>query len=979
MSTYALRFVGQQGLSNRLSDFDLNQFFQLTSDDIKAVGAQFRSDHRAPAALMVLYLRAVGRPLDSSTVLPRNLLRYVGETFRTAAPTIASLRSIYQRSQTLYKHQLWAKTHLGLKDLDDQSEAELVALLKLQAAEASHADDLATAACHWLYEHRILIPGPRRVQDWARAAFAATEDEILQTIRKAVPAATLKSCRDSAYRLRPDGAATHLEWLKTPSRRHGQTSLAEVLEKIRYLKGLTAHEWALDSIAIPKQRAYAQQMQARRPAKSKEIKDTTQTIELVCFLRMTLLELTDLAIQQGSRRSQKLFRDAAQKAQTSRGRSESTARQQSLKAREVLRDETKTWRARCMEADQVLSDLLDTPHGSFLSQVRRALAADQLRVKAFLGGLEGLEFGGQADDAGFVQWTAWCDLQGMKATELPPNFTLPEVGTAWHDLVHDADPKSGLQAFAACAMMSLRKSLRSGKVWIDHSLSFRQRDQMLISPQEWARERDNYIALLGLPRTADEFIEPALDNLKVGVAAVSEACKKGKIEIGADGMLHLPAVIALPDEGEPRRMRDLIYQLIGDVQFPDILLEMDASCSVSEVLLGHRAETVAQLLALYAALLAHGTDIDAKTAASMIPGVDTAQVSVAMRALETHGRLRRANERVVEFQGRVPLAAHWGSGEKASADMMSLDASRHLWSARVDPRRRTYAAGIYTHLLDRWGIVYDQPIVLNERQAGVAIEGVEQHNRSQDRIRLSLLAVDTHGYTNGAMAVAKLLGFDLCPRLRDLPERKLYLPAGFVVPENIERVTVKRLSRKAIREGWDELLRLIASIRMGKIGADLALRFLGSAAQGDPVYRAAEHLGRLLRSIFLCDYVTIEDFRREIHTLLARGESVHQLQRVVYTGKLPTERGRRRDEMKAVSGSHALLTNIVIAWNTTRMNDVVERLRKGGMEIDDAWLRRMGPAHSSHINFRGTFRFGVEKYAQALLRSSSASRRSATA
>ncbi len=130
----------------------------------------------------------------------------------------------------------------------------------------------------------------------------------------------------------------------------------------------------------------------------------------------------------------------------------------------------------------------------------------------------------------------------------------------------------------------------------------------------------------------------------------------------------------------------------------------------------------------------------------MIPGVDTAQVSVAMRALETHGRLRRANERVVEFQGRVPLAAHWGSGEKASADMMSLDASRHLWSARVDPRRRTYAAGIYTHLLDRWGIVYDQPIVLNERQAGVAIEGVEQHNRSQDRIRLSLLAVDTHGY-----------------------------------------------------------------------------------------------------------------------------------------------------------------------------------------------------------------------------------------
>lgn len=67
-----------------------------------------------------------------------------------------------------------------------------------------------------------------------------------------------------------------------------------------------------------------------------------------------------------------------------------------------------------------------------------------------------------------------------------------------------------------------------------------------------------------------------------------------------------------------------------------------------------------------------------------------------------------------------------------------------------------------------------------------------------------------------------------------------------------------------------------------------------------------------------------------------------------------------------------MLTNIVLAWNTSRMDDVVGRLRKDGMSIDDAWLRRMGPVHFGHINFRGTFRFGIEKYAQALLRQSSA-------
>lgn len=94
---------------------------------------------------------------------------------------------------------------------------------------------------------------------------------------------------------------------------------------------------------------------------------------------------------------------------------------------------------------------------------------------------------------------------------------------------------------------------------------------------------------------------------------------------------------------------------------------------------------------------------------------------------------------------------------------------------------------------------------------------------------------------------------------------------------------------------------------------------------------------------------------------------MHQLQRAVYSGKLAPERGRRRDEMRAISGSHALLTNIVLAWNTSRMDEVVERLKRDGIVVEDEWLRRIGPAHFSHINFRGTMKFGVERFAAALI------------
>jgi hypothetical protein len=211
-------------------------------------------------------------------------------------------------------------------------------MLALHAAEAAHADELVTSACHWLYDHRILIPGERRVQDWARGAFAAIEASVSSAITSEVAPSTMRRCLESAHSQHPGAGCSHLEWIKTPSKRHGPSTLAETLEKISYLKSLGVHEWALAGVSLPKQHAYAQQVQARRPAKNRELKETRQAIELVCFLRVSLLELTDIAVQQNLRRSQQLFREAAQKVRTTRERSDSVARDQARLARDVLRD-----------------------------------------------------------------------------------------------------------------------------------------------------------------------------------------------------------------------------------------------------------------------------------------------------------------------------------------------------------------------------------------------------------------------------------------------------------------------------------------------------------------------------------------------------------------------------------------------------------------------------------------------------------------
>lgn len=75
------------------------------------------------------------------------------------------------------------------------------------------------------------------------------------------------------------------------------------------------------------------------------------------------------------------------------------------------------------------------------------------------------------------------------------------------------------------------------------------------------------------------------------MAAVAEASAQGKIEIGDDGTLHLPAIVPLEQDDEPRRTRDLIYKARPEV-ITVSMRELDRLKTVQAVVdgqLGRRA------------------------------------------------------------------------------------------------------------------------------------------------------------------------------------------------------------------------------------------------------------------------------------------------------------------------------------------------------------------------------------------------------
>jgi TnpA family transposase len=374
------------------------------------------------------------------------------------------------------------------------------------------------------------------------------------------------------------------------------------------------------------------------------------------------------------------------------------------------------------------------------------------------------------------------------------------------------------------------------------------------------------------------------------------------------------------------------------------------------------ARSEQELVTLYAGLLGLGSDLSVAELTRMIPSIAADSLGQMVLKIEADGRLRAANDAVLGFMREHRVASLWGRGLFASADMMSLEATRYLWSARLDPRRRTYAIGTYAHVLDQWGILYDQPIVLNCRQAGAAIEGAL---RQRQIGQLERVAVDTHGFTHFAMALAKVVGFDLCPRLARLKRRRLYLPRGLDVPPILRPIVAETVSRRAIRQGWDGLLRLGASVKHGWYPAPEALDRFGSAAAGDPVYEAGDEMGKLLRSLYLCDYLSNPVFRTDILDLLNQGEAVHSLQRAIHNGGITAKHGRTTEQLAAISGALTLLANIVMAWNTHHLQATIDRMPN---EYSDGVLGRVAPIGHKHINLRGILKFDLAQYASTLLR-----------
>jgi hypothetical protein len=102
--------------------------------------------------------------------------------------------------------------------------------------------------------------------------------------------------------------------------------------------------------------------------------------------------------------------------------------------------------------------------------------------------------------------------------------------------------------------------------------------------------------------------------------------------------------------------------------------------------------------------------------------------------------------------------------------------------------------------------------------------------------------------------------------------------------------------------------------------------------------------------------MTLWTLSGDMHTL-NHNERTHSLQRQIRRDGAGSRRGRRTEELIAQSGALALVTNLVMAWNTHQMQATLDRWRAKGREIDPQILHHITPMGFEGINFGASWSF----------------------
>jgi len=537
---------------------------------------------------------------------------------------------------------------------------------------------------------------------------------------------------------------------------------------------------------------------------------------------------------------------------------------------------------------------------------------------------------------------------------------LPFASERWQRTVYRIEDSAVLinrRHFEVCVFTHLAAELKSGDLSIAGSDEYADYREQLLDWEQCEPLVADYCRELELPATAQEFVAGLRTWLDETARQVDAGyTENGQLVIDEHGK---PTLKRLQGREQPASVKELeaavisrlpehnVIDILSNVAYYTGWTRHYGPLSGSDPKLERAVERY--ILTAFA----YGCNLGPTQAARHMRGTVTPHMLsfINRRHVNAH-KLNAALRDVINHYHLFPLPKLWGVGKTAAADGTKYDLYDQNLLAEYHIRYGGYGGIAYHHVADNYVALFSHFIPCGVWEAIYIIEGLLQNTSD---VQPDTIHADTQGQSTPVFALAHLLGIKLMPRIRNWHDLVLYRSSKESKYQHVDALFTEVIDWKLIETHWQDLLRVVLSIKAGKISSVTLLRKLGNYSRKNRLYQAFRELGRVVRTVFLLQYLSDPEARRQITESTNKVEAYNGFAKWLFFGGEGVIADNDPEEQEKAIKYNDLVANAVIFQNVVDQSRILHELMTEGYAVRREDVAALSPYLTSHIKRFGDY------------------------
>ena len=951
------------------SEEELAKNWSLSEVDRKFIGQCRGEDNKRRFALQLCTLRTYGRFLGNYANTPTRIINHLGAQLDLNPLLFMDISS---QDATEYRYQKKIRDYLGYEPFSEASQEKIKQWIYEQTIRGCLPDEIRRKIEESLRSSRIVLPGASTLDDLVSSGCSDARKVIFERITACLPEGFCQAIDDLLHVAEGESHSSLFRLKQFPPEASAG-SIMDYIEKYKLLLSIDVPAINLSKFGPDLVRHLAQltkgydvwEIKRFSLAAKRYALTAAFLIEALKTILDHLIEMHDQYVTRMCRRARRKYekrhREMRLHAQNGTNRL--------LRAVELLIDHDGP-RESLIEA--LFSQIEDPSLREALADCRAFKKLDERGylfelensyswLRRYLPSLLTLPFKAEpgADDLTIaIQLINQVNDGILK--KLPEDAPTSFVQAAWWPYLKDKNGNICQRIWEISLALAVRESLRSGDLFLPGSRRHVSFWNLIYNEEKWQTERQGAYVSLGLPHAFDQ-IHGRLGNEFDNIATLCErGLPSNPMATIRDGRLRLKCQEGIKESDRVKELRGLIETRMPKIRIERLLLEVDAICGFSgylEPLGGYEPRSGNIHQVLLATLIAHGTNLGISGMGNSAESITADMLQHASQWFLRDSTLRAANTALVNYHSSMPMSTIWGDTTRSSSDGQRFGIQKSSLIGSFYPRYFGHydrAITVYTHASDQYSVFSTQVISCSAREALYVLDGLLAHDTA---LRPHAHSTDTHGYTEHLFGLCYLLGFSFMPRIKDLHKQQLYKidrTKNYGVLEPLFRGTV---DMDIVREQWDQLVRVAASIMNRTAPPSVIMRRLASSSPSDRLAKALTALSRVVKTAYILRYVHDLGLRQQVQLQLNRGEARHELARWIFFANQGEFRTGDFEEIMNKASCLSLLSNAILTWNTVEYQRIVSQLRETGHTIENQDLARIAPIMHRHVIPNGTYSF----------------------